>query len=388
MADKKLLNIQIIRNYRKISVVAYLNILIIIVLEVLHERLFEISHTILFLTLGIYAVLNGIYVQRIISKQKKYEQEIASEKNFSNSILEKTSTGIVVVSKEMNSTEYINNAGRTILGADNENLLSLKSLFDQKYPLFTEEIIDQIQNKGKSKMKMKLPIKNGVKHLDMDGVEITQKDGTSKIMLSIEDVTEAYELNEKIEKQYLNMFRSFVKFIDAKDTYTGLHSFNVSTYVQLMLDRLDLNSAEKHDILVAANLHDIGKIGVPEYILNKPKRLTDDEFVLMKKHATIGQSLLNDIEGYETISHIIRHHHEKFDGNGYPDRLSGESIPLGSRIITVADAFDAITTDRVYQVKRSFDEAFSIMISEKGKQFDPILVDIFLEAVMKMETNQ
>lgn len=103
----------------------------------------------------------------------------------------------------------------------------------------------------------------------------------------------------------------------------------------------------------------------------------------MKDHSTIGESLLNEIEGYEHISNFIRHHHEKYDGTGYPDGLKGEEIPLGSRIIAVADAFDAITTDRVYQRKRTVEEALSIMTAVSGKQFDPFLVKVFIESTIQ-----
>lgn len=372
-----------IKNYRKISIVAYLNILIIVILELLHGRLMEISDSLLFFVLMVYAVLNGWYVQRVLLKQKRYEVDLAAERNFSNNILETTMTGIVVISDEIESIEYINEAARSIFALDKDQKVILKKVFGEKYDSIKKLLSTQKEGKIQRKLSLELQGKDFIKHLDIECVDFKHSNSERKFMLSIEDVTESYELNDRIEKQYLNMFRSFVKFIDAKDTYTGLHSSSVTDYVQRILEQLEISDEEKQDIIVAANLHDIGKIGVPEYILNKPGKLTDEEFLLMKDHSTIGESLLNEIEGYEHISNFIRHHHEKYDGTGYPDGLKGEEIPLGSRIIAVADAFDAITTDRVYQRKRTVEEALSIMTAVSGKQFDPFLVKVFIESTIQ-----
>lgn len=372
-----------IKNYRKISIVAYLNILIIVILELLHGRLMEISDSLLFFVLMVYAVLNGWYVQRVLLKQKRYEVDLAAERNFSNNILETTMTGIVVISDEIESIEYINEAARSIFALDKDQKVILKKVFGEKYDSIKKLLSTQKEGKIQRKLSLELQGKDFIKHLDIECVDFKHSNSERKFMLSIEDVTESYELNDRIEKQYLNMFRSFVKFIDAKDTYTGLHSSSVTDYVQRILEQLEISDEEKQDIIVAANLHDIRKIGVPEYILNKPGKLTDEEFLLMKDHSTIGESLLNEIEGYEHISNFIRHHHEKYDGTGYPDGLKGEEIPLGSRIIAVADAFDAITTDRVYQRKRTVEEALSIMTAVSGKQFDPFLVKVFIESTIQ-----
>jgi len=373
----------LIKNYRKISIVAYLNILIIVILELLHGRLMEISDSLLFFVLMVYAVLNGWYVQRVLLKQKRYEVDLAAERNFSNNILETTMTGIVVISDEIESIEYINEAARSIFALDKDQKVILKKVFGENYDSIKKLLSTQKEGKIQRKLSLELQGKDFIKHLDIECVDFKHSNSERKFMLSIEDVTESYELNDRIEKQYLNMFRSFVKFIDAKDTYTGLHSSSVTDYVQRILEQLEISDEEKQDIIVAANLHDIGKIGVPEYILNKPGKLTDEEFLLMKDHSTIGESLLNEIEGYEHISNFIRHHHEKYNGTGYPDGLKGEEIPLGSRIIAVADAFDAITTDRVYQRKRTVEEALSIMTAVSGKQFDPFLVKVFIESIIQ-----
>ena len=201
------------------------------------------------------------------------------------------------------------------------------------------------------------------------------------------DVTYEHELIQRIEIQYLHMFKSFAKFIDAKDAYTGLHSVNVSKYVEMILSKMDIDPKEADEILIAANLHDIGKVGISDDILNKPGKLTSEEFDQIKLHPTIGYNLLCEIEGYEHIAQMIKSHHERYDGKGYPDGISRDEIPLGAQIISVADAFDAITTNRVYRNVRSQTTALKILKEESNKQFSKEVVDIFTEVLKAQKNN-
>jgi len=133
---------------------------------------------------------------------------------------------------------------------------------------------------------------------------------------------------------------------------------------------------------LAAKLHDIGKVGLPESILNKPGRLTAEEFTLVRKHPVIGERVLAPIIGSRTVLAAIRGHHERYDGLGYPDNLRGGNIPLLARIVSVADSFDAMTSTRAYREARSRDEAVDILLKGAGTQFDPDLVPPFVEMVM------
>ena len=146
-----------------------------------------------------------------------------------------------------------------------------------------------------------------------------------------------------------------------------------------MCDNIKFESNKlKNDIKTAASFHDLGKVGIPDSILNKKGYLNDEEYNIIKQHPVIGADIISKLSEFKDISNIIRHHHERWDGGGYPSNLKGNEIPLGSQIIAIADTFDAITSDRAYRKSRSVKEAIDILISERGKQFNQELVDIFI----------
>jgi len=171
--------------------------------------------------------------------------------------------------------------------------------------------------------------------------------------------------------------------IDAKDHYTQGHSQSVSRLAAQIARQLGLSETEIEEIRLAGILHDIGKIGVPEVVLNKPSRLTPEEYEIMKTHASLGGKILEPlkVKAIEHIRHMIRHHHEYFDGGGYPDKLSGEKIPLGARILTVADCFDTIVSERAYKKACTVEEAVAELQRCSGSQFDPLLVGAFVQSL-------
>jgi HD-GYP domain-containing protein (c-di-GMP phosphodiesterase class II) len=189
--------------------------------------------------------------------------------------------------------------------------------------------------------------------------------------------------------------------IDAKDHYTQGHSQKVSTYAALLSGALaptssgqarggangkGLTEAQLEEIRLAGLMHDMGKVGIPEVLLNKAGPLDADEWEVMKTHAQLGAKLLEPLARIQAASAIqaaVRHHHEFYDGSGYPDGLAGEEIPLGARIVTIADAYDTITSDRTYKKARSPEEAFAELERCAGAQFDPELVRLFVETMRK-----
>lgn len=177
---------------------------------------------------------------------------------------------------------------------------------------------------------------------------------------------------------YLETIRSLAAAIDAKDSYTHGHSRRVTDLSVGIALEMGLARSEVDTIRHASLLHDVGKIGISEQILLKPGRLTDDEFETIKSHPHIGAGILNSIEFLKKVCEIIKHHHERFDGKGYPDGLAGMDIPLGSRIICVADSFDAITSCRPYRKPLTFSEATAEVERCSGSQFDPTVVETFL----------
>jgi diguanylate cyclase (GGDEF)-like protein/putative nucleotidyltransferase with HDIG domain len=171
--------------------------------------------------------------------------------------------------------------------------------------------------------------------------------------------------------------------IDAKDHYTQGHSRAVSHLAAHIAQHLGLSTPEMEEIRLAGILHDIGKIGVPESVLNKPARLTPEEYAVMKNHATLGERILEPlkVEAIERIRKMVRHHHERFDGAGYPDGLSGEQIPLGARILSIADCFDTLISDRAYKKGCSREEAILELRRCSGSHFDAALVEAFLQSL-------
>jgi diguanylate cyclase (GGDEF)-like protein/putative nucleotidyltransferase with HDIG domain len=172
--------------------------------------------------------------------------------------------------------------------------------------------------------------------------------------------------------------------IDAKDQYTQGHSQKVSAYAVMLAQALNLEQAEVEEIRLAGLLHDIGKVGIPEGILNKSGPLDATEWETMKTHTELGAKILEPLETMSRIRLMVRHHHEYYDGSGYPDRLQGESIPYGSRVIAIADSYDTITSERSYKKGRSPEEAFTELERCAATQFDPAIVRVFVEKMRQL----
>ncbi|MCL4441204.1 MAG: HD-GYP domain-containing protein [Firmicutes bacterium] len=175
----------------------------------------------------------------------------------------------------------------------------------------------------------------------------------------------------------MGVLNSAIKAIEAKDHYTKGHSDRVSQLAMKISDMFDVDYSE-YDIEIASKLHDIGKIGVSEIILCKPGLLTEQEITEIRKHPEIGANILKPLPIFEHLVPVIRHHHEKIDGTGYPDGLAGDDIPLLSRIIAVADTFDALTSNRPYRQAMSTEKALGVIAGVKGSQLDARIVDTFL----------
>ena len=171
--------------------------------------------------------------------------------------------------------------------------------------------------------------------------------------------------------------RSLIAAVDAKDPYTRGHSERVHTAAILVGNELDLDAVTRRDLYWASLLHDIGKIGAPDHILKKPGKLTAEEYRVMMEHPVSGDEVLKPIRWLEGARRGVRSHHERFDGQGYPDGLAGEEIPLVARIIAVADTFDAVTSRRSYRGERSVDAAIAVLEEAAGTQLDPAVVTAF-----------
>ena len=174
---------------------------------------------------------------------------------------------------------------------------------------------------------------------------------------------------------------ALVTAVDNKDRYTRQHSLHVQFHAQLIAEKLGMSDAERGSLRVSSLLHDVGKIGVPDRILRLPSHLSPGDFEIIKKHTTMGAAIIGAVPGMEHTIPAVRHHHEQWDGTGYPDGLAGEAIPLPARILAVADAYAAMTTDRPYRKKLRRSAARSVLEKGAGKQWDPAIVAAFVSSL-------
>ncbi len=192
-----------------------------------------------------------------------------------------------------------------------------------------------------------------------------------------------FKLYLDMRKNYFETLNVLVRAIEASDPYTSGHSMRVSAYAEAIAKQIGLPQNKIDLIKSAALLHDIGKIGIDKNILNKKGRLEDEEFEKIKSHPEIGASIISDLSYLSNISGIIRHHHERNDGKGYPDGLSYDNIPLETSILTIADSFDAMTTNRPYRSSLSLETALQEIKDNEGTQFNPDIVDDAIIALQK-----
>jgi putative nucleotidyltransferase with HDIG domain len=182
---------------------------------------------------------------------------------------------------------------------------------------------------------------------------------------------------QQLTRSYMATVRALSNAVEARDAYTGKHAERVTLFAIEIARELGLPAPDTPEVEFGFLLHDVGKLAIPDSILFKPGPLTTEERAMMSRHTIVGAEIMRDIEFLAEASKVVRSHHERWDGNGYPDRLAGEQIPLNARVFAVADVFDALTTNRPYRVALSFEQARSMIEEESGSHFDPQVVDAF-----------
>lgn len=193
----------------------------------------------------------------------------------------------------------------------------------------------------------------------------------------------------KSKKIKLDVIITLAKTLDSKDPYTASHSQNVAKYAVMIAKEMHLSNNLCNALYIGGLLHDIGKIGIPERILLKTGRLTDEEYYFIRKHPTIGYKTMEHISAFREngVLDMVLYHHERYDGSGYPHGLKGEEIPLLARILGIADSFDAMTSRRVYRDQLDFNTVINEISNNKGLQFDPQIADIFLSILQRDGIN-
>lgn len=198
----------------------------------------------------------------------------------------------------------------------------------------------------------------------------------------------SFKMYTEMRENYLNTIETLIKSIEAKDKYTKGHSERVANYSVAIGKQMNLNEIDLEQLNYLALLHDIGKVGVSDTILNKNQKLTDEEFDMVKHHPQIGAEIVKDIKLLKDDQGVVLHHHERWDGLGYPEGFKGELIPLQARIIAVADSFDAMTSDRAYRRALSLEVAVNEIVACSEKQFDPKVVEAFIKSMLDIYPDE
>ena len=196
-----------------------------------------------------------------------------------------------------------------------------------------------------------------------------------------EKTREVKAQHSKLERLSMQIVMALSGAIDAKDTYTNGHSARVADYSRRIAKMAGLSDEVQDEIYMIGLLHDVGKIGIPDTIINKPDRLSDEEYGIMKEHPVLGEKILRSIQEFPKLITGAKYHHERYDGKGYPDGLKGEDIPIEARIIAVADAYDAMSSKRAYRGVIPQEIVRAEMAKGKGTQFDPLFADIMLKMI-------
>jgi response regulator RpfG family c-di-GMP phosphodiesterase len=202
-----------------------------------------------------------------------------------------------------------------------------------------------------------------------------------ELIQAMHDVSEIYKLNEEIVLTQKEVVYTMGAIGESRSKETGLHVKRVAEYSYLLAKLYGLDEAHAYLIKQASPMHDIGKVAIPDHILNKPGKLTPEEFEIMKTHAQLGYEMLKHSERpiLKTSAVIAHTHHEKYNGKGYPRGLAGDAIPIEGRITSIADVFDALAHDRVYKKAWVLEDILSLLREERGVSFDPVLIDLFFE---------
>lgn len=268
-------------------------------------------------------------------------------------------------------------------------------------PFHGDQVVEEIRKFNKDLYILLLtghkdlaPPLDTIKRLDIQGY-CEKSDKFDQLLLLIESgiksiaqMNEIKKINDELkntydmlEKAYLESIETLRYTVEAKDTYTRGHSDRVSEFSVLLGKKVGLSDEDLKTLQIGGLFHDIGKIGVPDVILRKENKLTDDEYSEIKNHPSIGAHILSSATIFKDIVPIVKHHHERYDGRGYPSQLQGENIPYLARIAAIADSFDAMTSRRTYRDSLPMDVVISEFERCKGSQFDPQLADVFLNVL-------
>ncbi|MCX7944744.1 MAG: GAF domain-containing protein [Deltaproteobacteria bacterium] len=343
-------------------------------------------------------------LKKSLSEIEKMNQELIRYSNEVQKINEK-------LNKRINEITAVYEASKTIISSLDlqETLQSIVMLTNDlvKSSVSAIKLIDSETQEVKERIRLvsvddevtvsrngktfEVPLRIGDKiigYFELGNVDPSQMGEEEKqILLTLASqaaiAIENARLFEETQRTYYETIKGLAQALEARDSYTRGHSERVTKYALLIAEELGLNEDQKKLISYAGLLHDIGKIGIADNILNKKATLSPDDRKVIENHPLFGDQILGPIKFLKEAQRIVLHHHERYDGSGYPSKLKGEEIPLLARIITVADSFDAMTSDRPYRKAFSLDEALNELKTKAGSQFDPKIVEVFEKIIAK-----
>lgn len=350
----------------------------------------HISHVAFILT-DVVPLIFGLLLAKMAIDQRLLEtqsRELASvrkglEDNFNQwqAIQDNTPVGYAILDPEHNII-YGNKICADLAGLSQEEIKGTKcyeSFGNGRVCPGCPVMLAFSTGKTQTNIKKEINIRSQEAVFELVAVPLIKDGQVSQVIEILMDVTDRMELMESRHGELLSTINTLVEIIEMNDGYTGGHSQRVRQLALRTARGLGLEAQQLLEVDIAACLHDIGKIGLQQVILNKPCSLTKLEYDEVKLHPVVGAESLQKIPRLETVAKYVRHHHETWAGGGYPDRLAGEAIPLGSRIICVADAYDAMTSDRAYRHAIPRELALAEIKANSGTQFDPRVVSAFLD---------
>lgn len=346
----------------------------------------------------IFTIITIFYIITLICLSKSKQENQLPSPIALQLVVNQMSDSYIVLDKNNNITDYNETFAKTF-NVKNLGTMNLKAFLKEiKTSASDIEKILEISKKVKKENKpinfehtfgelqktFQIEVTPITLNEDILGVLFLFKDITQHIKYTTELEEHKKELTEKLEKTYVETIQTIQHTVEAKDLYTRGHSNRVCEYSVLIGQKLGLSEDDISRLRIGGLFHDVGKIGIPDSILQKDGKLTDEEYFEIKKHPTIGAQILSNSSIFEEIIPIVKYHHERFDGKGYPEGLKGEDIPYLARITAVADAFDAMTSRRVYRNSLPINTVIEEIEKNKGTQFDPEIADVFLD-ILKNE---
>lgn len=310
-----------------------------------------------------------------VKKLKENEERILA-------MLDASSDSIYLIDRDYRylfvNNELLSRLGLTCKQVLGKTFAELHSPYDKEFIMMVDQVFKTVKSIKQEHMSKRL---NKWFLRTINPVKNCNEGKITEVVVVSKDITEIKRAEDALKSAHMGTIKTLAHIIESRDNYTKGHSDRVTKYALLIAKELHLSENKMKSIETACQLHDIGKIGIPDYILRKTGKLSSEEWKKMKKHSSKGSKMLSNLDFLNGIAPMIKYHHERYDGKGYPAGLCGEEIPIEARIIAIADAFDAMTSERSYRGALSSGKIIEELVKGAGSQFFPEIVYIFLQVI-------